>query len=55
MAVLRHTRATLGAIAVATLYVALVIGAPLLVRYAPGMDMSPAVASIAVADAAMSR
>lgn len=48
-------RGTLSAIAVATLYVGLVLGAPLLLRYGPEQEMSSAVARIAIQDVATPR
>ena len=48
-------RRTLGAMAVAVLYVALLLAAPVLVRYGPRPEVTSAVARVAVQEAAAPR
>ena len=46
---------TFSALAVAAVYVAFVLGAPLLLRYGPELDTSSAVARVAIQDVATPR
>jgi hypothetical protein len=48
-------RGTIAALGVATLYVALLLGAPLLVRYGPEPEMASAVARVAINEVATPR